>query len=55
MTDEEHRLEVKRGFVAGYLHGRSSLGDYEAAGKEADAAFERWWHWRHISSKDTQP
>lgn len=40
---EDRRHEALRTFVAGYLHGRSSLGDHEAVGREAEAAFHKWW------------
>jgi hypothetical protein len=39
----DRRREALHTFIAGYLHGRSSLGNHEAAGREAEAAFNRWW------------
>lgn len=41
--EDYRRREALRAFVVGYLHGRSSLGDHAAAGREAEAAFNKWW------------
>jgi hypothetical protein len=43
MMLEDRRREALRSFIAGYLHGRSSLGNHEPAGHEAEAAFDKWW------------
>jgi hypothetical protein len=40
---DKRRREALRTFIAGYLHGRSSVGNHEAAGREAEAAFHKWW------------
>lgn len=41
--DQDKRFKALRVFVVGYLYGRSSLGNHDEAGREAEAAFNRWW------------
>lgn len=42
-SEDQRRREALRLFVVGYLHGRSSLGNHDAVGREAEKAFDKWW------------
>ena len=39
----EARAHSLHSFIAAYLAGRSSLGNHDPAGHEAESAFNVWW------------
>lgn len=42
MSDTAKR-RARAHFIVGYIHGRASLDNHDACGREAQDAFERWW------------